>query len=108
VPSPKLGSLTLADDERRTLEAWSRRRKTAQALAERSRIVLACAAGGSNSAVAADLGVSRDMVSKWRSRFAEKRLAGLTDEPRPGRPRLISDEQVNLAAYCSRITHSGH
>ena len=108
MPSPKLVPLNLADDERRTLEAWSRRRKTAQALAERSRIVLACAAGGSNSAVAADLGVSRDMVSKWRSRFAEKRLAGLTDEPRPGRPRLISDEQVNLAAYCSRITHSGH
>ena len=94
VPSPKLVPLNLSDDERRTLEAWSRRRKTAQALAERSRIVLARAAGGSNSAVAADLGVSRDMVSKWRSRFAEKRLAGLTDEPRPGRPRLISDEQV--------------
>ena len=94
MPSPKLVPLNLADDERRTLEAWSRRRRTAQALAERSRIVLACAAGGSNSAVAADLGVSRDMVSKWRSRFAERRLAGLTGEPRPGRPRLISDEQV--------------
>ena len=94
VPSPKLVPLTLTDDERRTLEAWSRRRKTAQALALRSRIVLACAEGGSNSAVSADLGVSRDMVSKWRSRFAERRLTGLNDEPRPGRPRLISDEQV--------------
>ena len=94
VPSPKLVPLNLSDDERRTLEAWSRRRKTAQALAERARVVLACAGGGSNSAVAAELGVSRDMVSKWRARFLEKRLAGLTDEPRPGRPRLIGDEQV--------------
>jgi len=94
VPSPKLVPLDLTDDERRTLEAWSRRRKTAQALALRSRIVLACAAGSSNSAVAADLGISRDMVSKWRSRFAEKRLKGLTDEPRPGRPRTVGDEQV--------------
>jgi transposase len=94
VPSPKLVPLNLTDNERRTLEAWSRRRKTAQALAERSRVVLACAGGGPNSAVAAELGVSRDMVSKWRARFLSKRLAGLTDEPRPGRPRLIGDEQV--------------
>jgi len=94
VPSPKLVPLNLSDDERRALQAWSRRRKTAQALAERSRVILACAEGGSNSAVAAGLGVSRDMVSKWRSRFLQARLEGLTDEPRPGRPRLIGDEQV--------------
>lgn len=94
MPSPKLVPLNLTDDERRTLEAWSRRRKTAQALADRSRVILACDAGGSNSAVAADLSVSRDMVSKWRSRFLQARLEGLTDEPRPGRPRLIGDEQV--------------
>jgi transposase len=94
VPSPKVVPLVLTDDERMTLAAWSRRRKTAQALAQRSRIILACAAGGTIGAVAAELGVSRDMVSKWRGRFLAARLKGLTDEPRPGRPRLISDEQV--------------
>jgi transposase len=60
----------------------------------RSRIVLTCADGGTITAVACQLGVSRDMVSKWRSRFLADRLEGLTDEPRPGRPRTISDEQV--------------
>ncbi len=60
----------------------------------RSRIVLRCAEGGTIGQVAADLGVSRDMVSKWRSRFLRDRLEGLTDEPRPGRPRTITDEQV--------------
>ena len=94
MPSPKLVPLELADDERLTLTAWSRRRKTAQALADRSRIILACAEGGTIGGVAAELGVSRDMVSKWRGRFLQGRLEGLTDEPRPGRPRLISDEQV--------------
>jgi len=94
VPSPKVVPLKLTDDERLALTAWSRRRKTSQALADRSRVILACADGGTIGGVAAELGVSRDMVSKWRSRFLERRLEGLTDEPRPGRPRLISDEQV--------------
>ncbi len=94
MPSPKLVPIELTDDERRTLGAWARRRKTAQALAQRSRIVLRCAEGGTIGEAAAELGVSRDMVSKWRSRFARDRLEGLTDEPRPGRPRTISDEQV--------------
>jgi transposase len=94
VPSPKLVPVELTDDERRALGAWARRRTTAQALAQRSRIVLRCAEGGTIGAVAAELGVSRDMVSKWRSRFLRDRLEGLTDEPRPGRPRIISDERV--------------
>jgi transposase len=94
VPSPKVVPLKLTDDERLTLTAWSRRRKTAQALAQRSRIILACAEDGTIGSVAAELGVSRDMVSKWRGRFLVSRLKGLTDEPRPGRPRLISDDQV--------------
>ena len=94
VPSPKLVPLVLTDDERLTLAAWSRRRKTAQALALRSRIILACAEGGTIGAVAGELDVSRDTVSKWRGRFLAGRLNGLTDEPRPGRPRLVRDEQV--------------
>jgi transposase len=94
VPSPKLVPLELTDDERRALDAWARRRKTAQSLALRSRIVLACAGGGSNQSVADELGVSRDTVSKWRSRFLKARLEGLTDEPRPGRPRTVGDEKV--------------
>jgi transposase len=92
--SPKLEPIVLTDDERQVLEGWSRRRKTAQALALRSRIVLACADGGSVSGVAASLGVSRATAGKWRSRFLESRLKGLTDEPRPGRPRTITDEHV--------------
>ena len=76
------------------LTAWSRRRKTAQAWALRSRIVLRCAESGTIGEVAAELGVSRATVSKWRSRFLVDRLNGLSDEPRPGRPRVISDEQI--------------
>jgi transposase len=92
--SPKLDPVVLTDEERQVLEGWARRRKTAQALALRSRIVLACAAGGTVSDVAAGLGSSRATVSKWRSRFLASRLEGLSDEPRPGRPRTVTDEHV--------------
>ena len=85
MPGPKLAPVQLPAEERRVLEGWTRRRETAQALAVRSQIVLRCAEGGTIGQVAADLGVSRDMVSKWRGRFVRERLEGLTDEPRPGR-----------------------
>src|SRR5690348_10220753 len=64
------------------------------ALALRARIVLACAESKPNARVAADLGVSRDTVRKWRSRFAAGGLAALRDAPRPGAPRIITDDQV--------------
>jgi transposase len=92
--SPKLEPVVLSDDERQMLEGWARRRKTAQALALRSRIVLACADGTAVSAVAGELGISRATAGKWRSRFLAGRLQGLTDEPRPGRPRTVTDEHV--------------
>src|ERR671910_781406 len=86
--------LILTDDERETLTRWSRRAKSSQALALRCRIVLACATGATNKQVAAELGVSLPTVGKWRSRFVARRLEGLVDEPRPGAPRTITDEQV--------------
>jgi transposase len=87
-------SLTLTDGERTRLEQWARRRSTAQALALRSRIVLAAARGESNQAVAEQLGVSQQTVGKWRRRFLARRLGGLSDEPRPGVPPTITDAQV--------------
>jgi transposase len=86
--------LVLTDDERQTLERWSRRATTAQALALRCKIVLACADGATNRAVAERLGIWPQTVTKWRGRFVRQRLEGLSDEPRPGRPRTISDAQV--------------
>jgi transposase len=89
-----LKELILSDEERSTLEQWARRPKTAQRLALRSRIVLACAKGLTNTQVAKQLGVTMPTVGKWRSRFADDRLDGLIDEPRPGTPRSVTDAQV--------------
>jgi transposase len=86
--------IVLSDQERQTLERWARRRSTSQALALRSRIVLACAEGLSNMEVAARLGIHPVTVGKWRGRFARRRLEGLVDEPRPGAPRTITDDDV--------------
>lgn len=86
--------LELTEGEREQLVRWARRRKSAQALALRSRIVLACAAGSDNRTVAAELGCAAATVGKWRSRFVELRLDGLCDEERPGRPPSVTAEQV--------------
>jgi hypothetical protein len=86
--------LELTADEREQLSRWARRRKSSQALALRSRMVLGCAAGLSNKEVAAREGVSQPTVGKWRSRFCELRLDGLGDDRRPGRPASITAEQV--------------
>jgi transposase len=94
MPSSVAVRIDLTSEERAQLEAWARRRTTAQALAQRSRIVLAAADGLKNTEIAERLGVGRPMVTKWRNRFAADRLDGLVDEPRPGRPRTITDEQV--------------
>lgn len=86
--------LELSDTERVTLTRWSRRRKSAQALALRCRIVLECAGGSSNKDVAARLGIAVATVGKWRGRFVAERLDGLSDDPRPGAPRTVSDDAV--------------
>jgi transposase len=86
--------LRLSAAEQAELEGWARRRKTAQALALRARIVLQAAVGRSNTAIAAELGVAKHTVGKWRERFARDRLEGLQDRPRSGAPRTVTDEQV--------------
>jgi transposase len=94
MPIPTAVSIELTDEERAVLESFTRRHTSAQALALRSRIVLDAAGGFTNGEIAERRGVSRPTVTKWRRRFAELRVDGLLDEPRPGRPRTITDEQV--------------
>jgi transposase len=86
--------LVLTETERETLQRWARRPKSPQSLALRSRIVLACGDGLANIVVAGQLGVNQATVRKWRGRFIARRLDGLVDEPRPGAPRTITDDDV--------------
>jgi transposase len=94
VPSPVAPVVELSDVERSQLVAWSRRATSANALAMRSRIVLAAADGLTNTAIAAKLDIAIGSARRWRTRFVFERLDGLLDEPRPGRPRTVADEQV--------------
>jgi transposase len=94
MPSSVLVAIELTADERASLESWTRRRTSAQALALRARIVLLAAEGRNNTEIAEGLGIARNTAAKWRKRFAEHRLEGLTDEPRPGQPRKITDAKV--------------
>jgi len=87
-------ALVVTNAEREALEQWARRPKTGQALAQRARIVLACATGIPNTAVAKRIGVTMQTVGKWRARFVHHRLDGLLDDPRPGAPRRITDAQI--------------
>ncbi len=94
MPKGKATPLTLAAAERDELERLVRRRKTAQDLALRARIVLRCAGGATNQAVAGEVGACAHTVGRWRERCAEHRLEGLRDEPRSGAPRTVTDERV--------------
>lgn len=89
--------LVLSEEERTVLGRYIRRGTTAQRLVMRARIVLLCAEGMKNKKVARRLGTSALTVSKWRRRFAEDRLDGLLDDPRPGAPRKIGDDAVEAA-----------
>src|SRR4029453_17821796 len=87
--------IKLSGEERKTLQRWAQRHSSAQALALRCKIVLACAEGGRTHAqIATDLGCNPVTVSKWRNRFATDRLDGLVDAPRPGAARTIGDDVI--------------
>jgi transposase len=90
----RLEALMLTDAERSELTALAARPKTAQALAQRARIILACAEGLENKAVSRQLGVHAMTLGKWRRRFLDQRVEGLRDEPRPGTPRTIDDARI--------------
>lgn len=89
-----LKRLDVSDDDRETLERWTRRRTISVALAQRARIVLLAAEGQSSTEIARTVGCNLSTVGKWRGRFLRDGMDGLLDEPRPGRPRVIGDDQV--------------
>ena len=95
MPSFLLVQVELTDVEREQLESWSRRHTNAQALAQRCRIVLLAAEGLRTGEICERLGVHRNTVARWRGRFLAERLEGVLDEPRPGRPRTVSDRDVD-------------
>ena len=111
MPHGKAVWLELSEIERNELERLVRRHKTAQAVALRARIILLAADGLTNTAIAARLGVDLHRVGRWRQRFAGLRLDGLFDEPRPGAPRKIGDDEIaetirrTLEARPERATH---
>jgi transposase len=101
-------SLILTEDERVRLDSLAHRSRTAPHLARQARIVLACAEGHDNTVVAKRLRMSQTTVCKWRGRFIRERLDGLYDEPRPGAPRRISDDQGELLERpCAHLYESG-
>ena len=106
-----LAALVLSDEERSWLEGQVRRHRVARSTSDRCRMILRCADGLGNKAVAAELGVHERTVGKWRRCFLKERIEGLSDEPRPGRPRTIEDEQVarvierTLSATPTDATH---
>ena len=102
---PKV-ALILTDDERVRLDSLAHRSRTAPHLARRARIVLACAEGHENKAVAKRLRMSQTTVCKWRGRFVRERIDGLYDEPRPGAPRQISARERRI--HSARIIGSNH
>jgi transposase len=104
MPAPKAVRIELSEAERAELTARLRRRKVARADAMRAEIVLLAAEGLSNLAIAERLGVTRVTVATWRKRFAEKRLDGLLDEPRPGAPRTVTDAKVAVVVTATLET----
>ena len=86
--------LVVDECDREQLLRWSRRASSAQSLALRSKIILGCAEGLDNKAVAARLGCAQATVGKWRARFIDSGLDGLSDDPRPGRTPTVTAEQV--------------
>lgn len=101
MPRGKAARVELSKEEREALERNVRRRKSAQALSQRSRIILLASEGLTNGTIAAKVGLVRETVGIWRNRFVKERLEGLLDEPRIGRPREIDDDQIEAVVVAT-------